>query len=135
MNGDIAVRSMSASISARAERIMPLMSSKVIGSTGVVIASAPRQVDEQITVDVDYGLLTGKEHSRGVQLLHNGWPGHHMGGLERVARIHGRVDKALTGEIHWARLHRGRCRARDCCSGDAGQGEFFHLPHGTQAEI
>ena len=78
MNGDIAVRSMSASISARAERIMPLINSKVIGSTCVVIASAPQQVNEQIAVDVNHGLLAGKDHSGGVQLLDNGWSRHHV---------------------------------------------------------
>src|SRR5499426_2426256 len=99
MNGDIAVRSMSASISARAERIMPLINSRVIGSTYVVIASAPQQVDEQIAVEVDYGPVAGKNHGGSVQLLDNGWSAHHVCGLQRGTRIHRRIAKALTREI------------------------------------
>src|SRR5262245_50019258 len=123
MNGDIAVRSMSASISARAERIMPLTNSRVIGSTCVVIASAPQQVDVQIAVEVDYGLVAGKNHGGSVQLLDNGWSGHHVRGLQRGARIHRRIAKALTREIDRACLRRGRRCASDWRGSDAGEGE------------
>src|SRR5262249_25296038 len=78
INGEIAVRSMRASLSARAECIMPLINSNVIGSTCVVIASAPQQVDEQIAVDINHRLLAGKDHGGGVQLLDNGWSAHHV---------------------------------------------------------
>src|SRR5712691_7728968 len=108
MNGDMAVRSISASISARAERIMPLINSRVIGSTCVVIAVAPQQVNEQIAVEVNHGLLAGKDHGGSVQLLDNGWPGQHVRCLQRGTRIYRRRAKTLTREIDWACLYRGR---------------------------
>src|SRR4051794_26616611 len=102
MNGDIAVRSMSASISLRAERTAPFTSSTVTGSISDMAGVSSPERDDQIAGAVDPGALAGEDDRRRVELIDDRRPIDAMPGVERVASVDRRRDPSFFAEVHAA---------------------------------
>src|SRR5215470_17194977 len=99
MNGLIAVRSITASISARAEPIAPLISSSVTVSRLRRSLMSVRRHD-QVAVAVDLGSMVGKHERRRVELIHDRGPAQALAGQQRFAPIDGHVFAAAAVEPH-----------------------------------
>src|SRR5262245_14763056 len=78
MNGDIAVRSMTASICVWAARSAPRMIARVTGSGARAVSSRPPPcADQEIAGAIDGGALPGRHHGRRVELLDDRRTRHH----------------------------------------------------------
>src|SRR5262249_15536042 len=110
MNGLMAVRSISASISARADWIAPLISSRVTASRlGMALMSVQR--NNQVAVAIDLAALPGKDKRRRVELIDDRRSAQAMAGEQGFAPIHGHVTMPRPIEAHAAMLIRSGRRA------------------------
>src|SRR5262249_19235154 len=110
MNGLIAVRSITASISARADWIAPLISSSVtVSRLGRSLMSVRRH--DQVAVAVDLGGVVEKLECGGAELIVNGGPAQSLAGQQRLAPVHRDIRAARTVEAHAARIVRPGLRA------------------------
>src|SRR5215204_5856973 len=110
MNGLIAVRSMMASISTRADCSAPLMSSSVMASR-LRMRITSRQRDDQIAVAVDLCRLVGKDQGGRIQLVDDGRATKGVTGEQRLASVGGDAVINRAVEAHDAVRVMLRCRA------------------------
>src|SRR5215208_7803958 len=110
MNGLIAVRSMTASISTRADCSAPLMSSSVIASR-LRIAVTSSQHNDQVAVAVDLCRLVGKDEAGRIQLVDDGRATKGVTGEQRFSLVGGDAVINPAVEAHGAVRVGPRCRA------------------------